>query len=359
MEKEIAAFPAALRELIDAELKAGNKIVELSSTFPAPPAGAYVKLENPVSTRPRRTAFGVDFYDRNSSSYSGEFTDAKRFYFVLEPPHPPEPAPDMDAIRAMIEARQRAADAELFEAQCTDIEETPRPYFRAVPSSIPLQPERATRSEGIALARFRESMVCTYERWHEGIGYEIAIFKTATPEELVEIENLLLSRSIDDWRDVEAFAALDSPRARVALRKVLQSPNHRVRIAVTEYAPGLISEAERTAVLIDALDGSDTYGGLTQALLQIETFHPPQIIDALLRGVLERTEGSAVHFAAMLMFLNGKSSSAFDWEQRPFFLKFNTDERSRRVELFRELCEKIGADAEKYLDRKTRSRKKN
>ena len=65
---------------------------------------------------------------------------------------------------------------------------------------------------------------------------------------------------------------------RVALRKALQSPNHRVRIAVTEYAPGLISEAERTAVLIDALEGSDTYGGLTQALLQIETFHPPEIM---------------------------------------------------------------------------------
>src|SRR5262249_33247684 len=38
-------------------------------------------------------------YDRNSSIYSGEFTDAKRFYFVLEPPDPPPPEPNMDAIR--------------------------------------------------------------------------------------------------------------------------------------------------------------------------------------------------------------------------------------------------------------------
>ena len=86
---EIAAFPASLRKLIEAELQAGNKIAELSSTFPAPPAGAYVKLENPVIIRLRKPARGVDFSDRNSSSYSGEFTDAKRFYFVLEPPHPP------------------------------------------------------------------------------------------------------------------------------------------------------------------------------------------------------------------------------------------------------------------------------
>ena len=236
--KEIAAFHAALRELIDAELKAGNKIVELSSTFPAPPpAGAYVKLENPVSTRPRRTALGVDFYDRNSSSYSGEFTDAKRFYFVLEPPHPPEPAPDMDAIRAMIEARQRAADAELFEAQRTGIQEKPRPFIRAVPSPIPSQPERATPSKGSSVDRFRESMVSTYERWHDGIGYDIAIFKTATPDELVEIENLLLSSSIEDWRDVEALAALDSLRVRVAESQPSRS-HRRNRIRTRPYSRG-------------------------------------------------------------------------------------------------------------------------
>ena len=112
--RQIAAFPAALRELIESELKAGNKIVELSSTHPAPPIGAYVKLENPVSTRPRESSPGVDFYERRSPIYSGEFTDAQRFYFVLEPPHPPEPEPDMDAIRAAMEARQRAADADRF-----------------------------------------------------------------------------------------------------------------------------------------------------------------------------------------------------------------------------------------------------
>ncbi len=112
LPKQIAAFPAALRELIEAELRAGNKIVELSNTFPAPPAGAFVKLANPVTTRPRESSPGVDFYDRRSSSYSGEFTDAQRFYFVLEPPHPPETELDMNAIRAEMEARERAANAD-------------------------------------------------------------------------------------------------------------------------------------------------------------------------------------------------------------------------------------------------------
>lgn len=114
LPKEISAFPVALRALIEAELRAGNRIVEVSSTFPAPPAGAYVMLANPVTTRPRESSPGVGFYDRRSSSYSGEFADPQRFYFVLEPPHPPEPAPDMDAIRAEMEARERAANADRF-----------------------------------------------------------------------------------------------------------------------------------------------------------------------------------------------------------------------------------------------------
>lgn len=104
------SFPTVLRELIEAELKSGNTIVEVASTFPAPPAGAYVMFEKPVSTRPRATADGVTFFARNTSSYSGEFTDPERFYFVLDSPLPPDPPPDMDAIRAALDARQRASD---------------------------------------------------------------------------------------------------------------------------------------------------------------------------------------------------------------------------------------------------------
>ncbi|MEO5958049.1 MAG: hypothetical protein ABIZ49_14490, partial [Opitutaceae bacterium] len=218
-----------------------------------------------------------------------------------------------------------------------------RRHVEAEPSPIPPRPTRAAAPKiETAVDRFRESMVMNYERWHDGIGYAVDILKTATPEDLVEIESLLVSRSVDDWRDVEALAALDSPRARVVLRKALHSGNHRVRLAVAEYAPGLISEAERTAALVSALEGADNYGGLTQALLQVESFHPPEIVAALLRGVLTRPGGNAVHFAAMLMFIHGKAKTAFDWDQRPFFLEFNTEDRTKRQALYRELCVKIG-----------------
>lgn len=98
-QEDIAAMPAALRKLLEAELTAGNTVVEVGHSFPAPPVGAYFKLEKPVTTRTRASGDEIDFYNRDNPSYSGEFTDAKRYYFILEPPNPPSSYPDMDAVR--------------------------------------------------------------------------------------------------------------------------------------------------------------------------------------------------------------------------------------------------------------------
>ena len=45
--------------------------------------------------------------------------------------------------------------------------------------------------------RFRKSMIVGYEQWHDGTGYDLDILKSAPPEELAEIENLLLARVSD------------------------------------------------------------------------------------------------------------------------------------------------------------------
>jgi hypothetical protein len=94
---------------------------------------------------------------------------------------------------------------------------------------------------------------------------------------------------------------------------------------------------------VKALESAEIYGGLTQALLQIESFHPPEVVEALFRGVLARSGEVAVLLAAMLMYIHGKAASSFDWDQRPFFLKFNTDDRAERAEAFKDLCERVGA----------------
>lgn len=49
------------------------------------------------------------------------------------------------------------------------------------------------------------------------------------------------------------------------------------------------------------------------------------------------------------MFVHGLADSAFDWNQRPFFLRFNTPDPDQREAVFAELCEKIGVDASAYF----------
>ncbi|MBL9166155.1 MAG: hypothetical protein JNN07_00270 [Verrucomicrobiales bacterium] len=104
-QEQLKQFPLPLRRLVEAELAIGNLILEIGHSHPAPPAGAFVKLANKISTHPRTSANGLDFYERNHSGYSGEFTNSQRFYFVLEPPNPPPEEPDMDTLRKALEPK--------------------------------------------------------------------------------------------------------------------------------------------------------------------------------------------------------------------------------------------------------------
>ncbi len=113
-QADFDAMPSALRVLLEAELAAGNEVVEVGHTHPAPPVGAYFKLARPVTTRPRASGGGLSFYERNSSLHSGEFTDEARFFWILEPPRPPEPEPDMDAIRRKLVEAERRSNAALY-----------------------------------------------------------------------------------------------------------------------------------------------------------------------------------------------------------------------------------------------------
>lgn len=336
--RELEAFPPLLRALVDAELSAGNDILEIGHSFPAPPAGAYVKLARPVSTRPRAEGGGLRFRDYNSSSYSGEFTDAKGFYFVIEAPLPPPPELDMNAIR---DAVNRSSGFR------------PVPPVAPLPSSLP----PAVESES-AVARFERSMNIDYEKWHEGIGYDLDCLRQASPAERRQIEQLLTRRPPSDWRDIEALAALDSERARKALRAASQSSDSALRMAVVRFAPDLVTKPQRIRSLIRALETAEFYGGLSEALSEAESLHPPKVMAALFHGTLAREGGIAVHFAAMLTYLHGKASSRFDWDQRPFFLRFNTPSPEARREAFMELCRRIEVDPEPYLNPRRRASSK-
>lgn len=315
-QHDVDALPPLLRALLDAELAAGNGIADVGHSFPAPPIGAFFLLEREVSTRPRATGDGLLFRNRHGSTHSGEFTDSDLRFFLLEPPEPPPAEPDMDAIR-----RSRIPE-----------------------NAMTFEHAAALRQAKTALRRFELSLTMDYDKWHDGIGYDLDALQEATPSERAAIEQMLLSHGARDWRDVEALAALDTPRSRAALRRAFEEGSHEIRMHLLRHAPQFASEGARTVALAAALRKAELYGGLSQAIDEAAEFHPPEVVEALFDGALHRGGEAAVHFAALLMFIHGKAAEPFDMDHRPFFLRFNTTDRGEREAVFRELCQRIGVE---------------
>jgi hypothetical protein len=196
---------------------------------------------------------------------------------------------------------------------------------------------------------FTSSMIIDYEKWHDGIGYDLDALNALTPDELKSVETILIQHQPRDWRDIEALAHIDSNDARKAVEEALRSSDAQIRHTAMQYAGEKADVGERERLLIQSLENDEVFGGLTQAIDEVEEFHPPGVIEALFRGALHRDGEAAVHFAALLLFLHGRASEPFDWEHRPFFLRFNTTDHGERRAAFVELCERVGVDSKRYL----------
>ncbi len=312
------AMPEVLRELLKAELEAGNVIVAVSHSHPAPPVGACFMLAQPVTTRPRASGNGLMFRERASSLYSGEFTDAVGYFFITESPLPPPPEPDMDAIRAAANARSQFVPS--------------RPSFRSE-----------------VVDRFHASMTIDYEKWHDGIGYALDEVPQASAADKEVITQLVTPPK--DWRDVETLAALATPDAITMLRQLKDTGSSELKAAVASYAPHVLQDAQRATLLVSILEQGEFYGGLTSALLEVEAFHPAPVVDALFRGLFLRPGDVACNFAGMLVYVHGHARSSFEWSKRPLFLRFNTDDQLERQRAFHDLCALIEVDAGQVLDR--------
>ena len=199
------------------------------------------------------------------------------------------------------------------------------------------------------LQRFKASMKIGFEEWHDGIGYNIAALRMASQGELRTIEQILINRTPLDWRDIEALAEINTKCARKTIRDAIKNPNPVVRVAVTRFAPDLVTDNERIEYITDALQTAEIFSGLSHVLDEVERHHPEEVKSALIKGLLNRKGDVAVLFAAMLFYLFGEAKMAFDMKQRPFFLRFNTEDRKERVEAFLELCQKLNISTEKYL----------
>jgi hypothetical protein len=331
-ESDWAKFPAPLRALVEAEVAAGNPVIEFGHGFPAPPVGAYVKLAGPLRTQPRASTPEIAFYERNTSSYNGELHDERRHYFVLEAPLPEPPEQESPAPRPAAPTFPREA--------------TPRP---AAPGEG-LHPAAASAPapHGDPLLRFQASLSMDFEKWKEGIGHDQEALRAASPRERAQIEALLLARGISDWRDVESLLELGTENALALLRETARGDDAALALAVLRRADHLVDEATRTRQIVKGLEELVFYGGLSDALAAAEEHHPRPVIDALLRGALHRRGEGPVHCAALLFFLHGLADQAFDWQQRPFYLRFASEDPAERRACFRELCARIGVDPAPY-----------
>ena len=310
------AMPPVLRELLDDELAVGNEIVEVGHSHPAPPVGAYFKLARAVSSRSRESGHGVDFSERHSSISAGEFTDANRRYWILEPPLASDADyPDKDGIRVAAQ---------------------PKPFA----------PDEHDKESDL-LQRFDDSTQMNYDRWKEGTGYDLQALASMSPASQRATEARLTPPS--SWRDVEALAALDTPTARQTLQLAVRDEPIDVRLAVLSYASALIDDATRTDTILLALTQVGPFAGRTETLDLVMEFHPPIIVQALFVGLLQASGEMAYHYAAALAAIHGVVDSRHDWSLRPLYLAFNTDDAVARRDAFLTLCSTIGVNGADQL----------
>ncbi|MEO8273939.1 MAG: hypothetical protein ABI620_07720 [Chloroflexota bacterium] len=201
-----------------------------------------------------------------------------------------------------------------------------------------------------AYERFMASTNIDYDRWKEGEGYDLGALHALQGAELDDIEQWLFDRAGNDWRDLEALLSIGSDRARAAVLEQLRRGKLEQRLWAAHYlADDPLLAADRQAAVVKGLGSALLYGGLSLALDMATEERTPAMVDALFRAALRDEGEAAVHAAARLAFIHGKAKEPFDWELRPLFLRFNTQDRVEREVVFRELCALCGVDPAPYL----------
>lgn len=192
--------------------------------------------------------------------------------------------------------------------------------------------------------KFLKSLAIGYNEWHEGIGFDLDAISELKGDERGEAEALLLDRmkSGGGWREIEALAQLDTTQARSAIHGALRSSNMETRLRAAEQLVEMGENISLEEYIIQALRHGDLYEGASRAIdLAVE--HPtPAIRKALLELTLTGEREVRVHAAALVLYLAGQAEEPFDWNHRPFFLRFGEDDVAERKSAYDELRRRIG-----------------
>ena len=205
------------------------------------------------------------------------------------------------------------------------------------PKSKPKPPARSD-----AYKKFIDSMEMNYERWHDGTGYDLDALGELKGDERKEIEQMLLAAPKSDWRNQEALAALGSPQAVEALEKDLKSKNAATRLAAASELHEMGRLKDMGEILVGVLKAAKSSSLFSRVMDEIGWDKTVAAIPTLLDIARKGPGEQACHAAAMLFYLKGLADEPFDWDHRPFFLRFNPDDAADRARAFDELCAKTG-----------------
>lgn len=114
IQQAIASCPPALRGLLEAELRAGNHVLKITSVRSTSGDGLRVHLAKRVTTRARGSSSDIVFKEQGVPGHRGAFSDPQRRFVVVEAPRDPSAEPDMDALRASLEALELLSNADRF-----------------------------------------------------------------------------------------------------------------------------------------------------------------------------------------------------------------------------------------------------
>ena len=191
-----------------------------------------------------------------------------------------------------------------------------------------------------------------YAKWHDGVGYDLDVLRKLSTDEKEKVEDVLIAHGIKDWRDIDALAEIGSERALSAIKNALQSGTYEVRIRVIERLSekGIISEREIETLLVETIPLVSILNGQTFTLRLAEKYPTPAVKRVLLWCALHGNDDIRVHAAALIYFLCGIATSSFDWNYRPFYLRFGDKNLLNRKLAYDELCHKIQVDPHWAID---------
>ena len=193
------------------------------------------------------------------------------------------------------------------------------------------------------LKRFQDSLNLSYDKWHDGEGYDLEALQQLEGSERAIAENSLLSRNASDWRDIEALDVLGTEKALEEMHRALSSRRIEVRIEAAERLRkrGIIEVEDMENVIMQSLDEVTLFNGMNRVLRLVEQYPSKNIRKKIRWCAVNVNDDIRVLAAAMYHFLSGCTETSFDWEYRPLYLRFGKSGKPDRESALQELDELI------------------